>query len=307
MNRWFFKFTKSDGSEYVSDGGTPPSVPELTALLAGIKPVFFCRADAANKSRWLRLAEFFELKIQWIRPPSWDAREREKFHVLLSKSDGLLKKAAKRTGKEFEQAAYGRVFGYPPCCTAAYLKSLEKPGQEVHVSAHQNSVRSGFHFLLNNLWLLQSRPGHRQEKRRLEKNNAGELPLYSYSAIWWHPCSYRCAASLKIMRSVWKILENLWPEYTRHLKDTLCKPYLYLDSWRFTALEGEADGNKCSYKRLLGPLSLMEPAFYSLLRRGNLVSLKKNEVRVYRNGKFLGSISCQNPLLFPFKSTAYGS
>lgn len=309
IERKLFAFKNKNGT--YSYNGAMPRMVELLPLLAGLKPVIYLRHIPLKELNHLNdLASFFNLKVFY---KALGSSPRSCMDFFMAKDENVIREARTFYGtkRNPNHEALGVLLGYPACCSMAFKElfsyKYKTSKENIERPIYANSKKVNFHFFLNTILMKESRPysssvSSKTQNIRLMNSLNKEDPFLwaACSIIPWHPCSYQCRESLAVASEIWKMM-RLWPDFTQYLKGLLSNTFLYLDHWRFASLEGSVEENTCSYSLINPPRSLLNKADYDLLERGNLIALEKSKIKVYRNGRQLGSIRATKPLLLPFR------
>jgi hypothetical protein len=126
----------------------------------------------------------------------------------------------------------GALLGYPPCCTAAFVRWHDHLSDNWQPIASAAAASRAYHPLLNN------------------------LALGAFHLIAWFPCRYDCPASLELAR---RVARELWRRHPLAMDPALAMlacPRVYLDERRQLVLRGVPEGGTVRYRSVHSPFSL---------------------------------------------------
>lgn len=306
VGSWACVFRREDGRSV--ECRDDPHLADLAALLAGVKPVVYANVDEAAAGRLGDLAALFGLR--WRLEGEVPGGKRAAF---LAREPAALERAAAqwRAG-----GAVGSnpdwscgTLGYPPCCVEHFVAGRGDGGParrwDIVRSALARSGPGPYPFVSNNLFNLSSRLDPRspdlERSERLGRLNPA-FPVHMLHVVPWHPCRYDCPATAADGRRIAAVLETLAPGVFEEIRSRLARAYLYLDKWRFAALDGRADGGSCRYRPFDGSRTLLSARDSALLRRGDLVELARGSVEVFRADRLLGRLRAPAPVLLDFST-----
>ncbi len=263
---------------------------ELLAAVAGVKPVVHAWLQEADEGylKDLRAGLGLESLVY--------TKQSGRLGVMIGARKEHLRETAEVWDKP--ESNPGPNLGYPACCSKTYCGWIDdsRTDREDYIyRIHANTKdRRRLPFLLNDVFYLYSRPfkpGLPEAREQIERKNAN-LPMNVLNVIPWHPCSYRCAASLAKARKIWKLMNELLPDLAAVVKSTLAKPVLFWDWDRFAVLDGKvlADGT-CVYGSVLPPFSLLTPRAAALLAAGDRARAREGVLEVRRGSQKLGEIA----------------
>lgn len=280
---------------------------ETAASLAGVKPVIqtwilepdLSYIDALCAALgWKKL----EHERQTSGPPP------ARVGLMLGKNPKLLKAAAKAWARPDNNP--GPELGYPRCCNGFYWKwnsiKSEQTGVDIVHKIRENTPRphAPLPFLLNDCFYFFSRRGSpldADKRDRIAAKNAG-LDLNVLNAIPWHPCSYRCKASLAKAKKALAYMKAGAPSLAAIIERHLKGPVLFWHWDRFAALDAKPLGpGRWSLKGLRPPYSLLEPELERVLRAGGELRRKGPGWELRRAGKAAWSSPGPLPLLLDFR------
>lgn len=288
--------SSAKGFVELSVRGRPLRVPrlgnlpiEVLALMAGVKPVIHSWASEAD------LPAFDEL-CRRLRLRKLVSAQGGRLAVFLGRDAAALERTARLwDGRYFNP---GRGLGYPACCARFYYTHVvPQKGLDLVQSIHRRTKRkSALPFLLNDVYYLYSRVPSVQSgaaRQRLIARNPG-LDLDVMNLIPWHPCSYRCAASLKKASAIWKTAQKAAPELAASLRARLARPIVFWDWSRFAAL-ARRPGPDVSYASVEPPFSLLEPRLLARLRAADRVEAAPEGLRLWKGSRRLGLLGGSPP------------
>lgn len=290
-----YEFKLPDGRRFpVKSWGNLPV--ELAAHLAGFKPVIHCWIQAADRSYLDALGDAFGLKALVFARQGEPGAER--LGVMLGRDERETQDAALAWTRP--RSNPGPELGYPPCCIKFYCAWLDDPtadsGPDIVRRILANTPEPvALAFPLNDAYYLYSRRGRVDDGDRREavvRLNAG-LDMNVLNAIPWHPCSYRCAPSLKAGRATLDFLSRACPALAGLIRSSLAHPVVFWDWDRFAALRATGrKGRDISYDAILPPFTALDARDAELLRAGNRLRLEPGRsARVYAGRRALGELA----------------
>ncbi len=245
---------------------------EHAASLAGVKPVIHCWIQDADQDYVKRLCAAFGLRsLVYTRQGQPGA---ERLGIMLGRDEALLAEAARVWTSP--RSNPGPQLGYPACCSEFYCAWLDDPssasGPDVIALIFKNtSSPRKLPFLLNDVYYHYSRRGKPTDGDRreaLSRLNAG-LDMNVLNVLPWHPCSYRCKASLAAGRKIWATMLKTSPPLAATIKASLARPVVFWDWDRFAALEGASAPGALAYAAITRPYSALDAAESALLKAGD--------------------------------------
>ena len=267
---------------------------EVIALLAGVKPVIHCWAGEADLPAFDELCARLRLKKLVI--------PGERLGVLIGRDAAALKRTARQWGGEYFNP--GRSLGYPPCCTRWYYSHVvdKKDDDLVRSILRHTRGKDALPFALNDLFYFYSRVPSVQSGARRQKlfaKNPG-LDLDLLNLIPWHPCSYRCPASLAKAAKIWKTALKVAPGLADALRACLARPGVFWDWSRFAVLQ-RRPGPDLSYAAVEPPFSLLEPRLLARLRSADRIEFARTGLELWRGDRRLGPLGGKPaPVLLDF-------
>lgn len=302
-----FKLRKPLGKGLTRLRDHGPHLSDLAGLLTGVKPVVRIEMTRRDRPYAVDLCE--RLGLLHIAPgnPARDLLRKGFTTMLISRKSSWLRKADKLCSKAGPtHPEIGRLLGYPDCCVRAYVAwarrkgraAREDAGRFPHIVRHTRARTRGdgpLPFLLNNVFNYYSMPRlgsaratreDRKDYERIHRRNE-RLGLSTLHAVSWHPCGYRCRASLRKARTAWCFLESYLPDFAAKLRLCLAKPVLVLGKYEFVVFAGRTtkDGS-VEYSSMQPPFSLVDPRLRDRLAKTRLARVRGRAV-VDRSGKTL--------------------
>lgn len=290
----FFELALPGGPVRVPRLGNLPV--EVLALLAGVKPVIHCWAAESDLPAFEELCRRLRLELHVFQGT-------ERLGVLLGRDAKSLRRTARLWDGEYFNP--GRSLGYPPCCTRFYYAHVvAKRGLDLVQSIHRHTRGKGpLPFALNDVFYLYSRVPSVQSGARRQKlfaRNPG-LDLDLLNLIPWHPCSYRCAPSLRKAAAIWRTARKAAPEFAAALRACLARPVVFWDWDRFAALR-RRPGPGVSYAAVEPPFSSLEPRLLARLRAADRVEAAPDGLRLWKGPRPLGLLGgSPAPILLDFR------
>ena len=269
---------------------------EVIALLAGVKPVIHCWASEADLPAFDELCARLRLKKLVI--------PGERLGVLIGRDAAALKRTARLWGGEYLNP--GRSLGYPACCTRWYYSHVvdKKDDDLVRSILRHTRDKKALPFALNDVFYFYSRVPSVQSGARRQKlfaKNPG-LDLDLLNLIPWHPCSYRCAPSLKKAAAIWRTARKVAPDLAYALRACLARPVVFWDWSRFAVLAREKSGAEgVAYSAVEPPFSLLEARLVSRLGKGDRLVSTPAGLELWKGPRRLGLLGGKPaPVLLDF-------
>lgn len=288
-----YEFKLPDGRTFAVQSWGNMAV-ELAGSLAGVKPVIHCWVQESEQAYIARLCEAFGLRSLVYARQGEPGSQR--LGTMLGKDQALLEETARVW--TMTRSNPGPQLGYPACCSKFYCGWLDDPSSEkgpdvISLIFKNTSSPRKLPFLLNDVYYHYSRRGKPTDNDRraaLEKLNAG-LDMNVLNVLPWHPCSYRCAASLEIGRKVWATMQSSAPALAATIGARLARPVIFWDWDRFAALEGKSAAGSVAYSRIAPPLAALGAAESELLKAGDRIKHRSGRsLEVWKGGKKLGEL-----------------
>jgi hypothetical protein len=245
---------------------------ELAASLAGVKPVIHCWVQESDQDYVKSLCAAFGLRsLVYTRQGAAGA---QRLGIMLGRDAAALEKIARVW--ESPRSNPGPQLGYPACCSEFYCAWLDDPssenGPDVIARIFANTAAPHkLPFLLNDVYYHYSRrgkPSDGERREALSKLNAG-LDMNVLNVLPWHPCSYRCEASLRAGRKIWATMLKTAPALAATIAAHLARPVVFWDWDRFAAIEGKSAPGSLDYSAIARPLAPFGAAESSLLKAGD--------------------------------------
>ncbi|HEX4048838.1 MAG TPA: hypothetical protein VH309_13425 [Elusimicrobiota bacterium] len=288
-----YEFRLPDGGAFAVKSWGNLAV-ELAAALAGVKPVIHCWIQDCDQDYVRSLCAAFGLRsFVYARQGTPGA---ERLGIMLGRDAALLEEAARVWTSP--RSNPGPQLGYPPCCSEFYCAWLDDPSSEAgpdviaRIFANTRSPRK-LPFLLNDAYYHYSRRGKPADGERREavsRLNPG-LDMNVLNVLPWHPCSYRCAASLAAGRKIWATMLERAPALAAAIAPSLARPVVFWDWDRFAALEGESAPGSCAYTAVAPPLSALGAEEGALLKAGDRLKHRAGRsLEVWAGRKKLGEL-----------------
>lgn len=293
------ELTLPDGPLRVPRLGNLPI--EVLALMAGVKPVIHCWASEADLPSFDELCRRLGLEKS-VFARAAGSRGAERLGVLIGRDAAALKKTARQWDGEYFNP--GQSLGYPVCCTRWYYSHVvdKKDDDLVHSILRHTRSKKALPFALNNIFYLYSRVPSVQAGARRQKlfaRNPG-LDLDLLNLITWHPCSYRCAASLAKAAAIWKTAQTAAPALAAALRACLARPVVFWDWSRFAVLE-RRPGPDLSYAAVEPPFSLLEARLLSRLKGADRAVTTPAGLELWKGPERLGLLGgSPAPILLDF-------
>jgi hypothetical protein len=295
-------FFKIAGREPVLVKGWGNIQIELLAAMAGVKASLHCWIDEADLPYISGLAASLSLThLVYNR-----SGPQGKLGVMIGRKPEDLAETARIWDTPGSNP--GPQLGYPDCCSKFYCDlfcNTNDPLDCIHHSAQNTPPGKGLSFLLNDVFYFYSRKGSARDSELREaicKKNRG-LSMDIMNVIPWHPCSYRCPASLAKGRAIWSKMLQVLPEHALALRSVLARPVVFWDWTRFAVLKGSRQESGWRYDGLQAPFSLLEPELEDRLRRGDRLEAADGGLEVFKGAQSLGLLpGTPAPLLLDFGS-----
>lgn len=285
-----------------------PKITEIAALLTGSKKVLFTTYDASNWDYMMDLCRHFDLEYFLPESSPHEVQEASKT-IFLGKDQKMLRRAAILWGRDVMGVDWGLSLGYPLCCVKFYVSrklpwSQEGAKRIIPPIADHTRSKSPFPFVLNNVFNFFSRlsANNPHYHRMAELNVQKQVDISSLHVIFWHPCSYDCAESLRRAAEIWSFLERHVPALGPLLSHFLRRPVLYIDSFELAVFDGEiGPGGELSYRSVLEPpYGLLPEKIAGPLRSGNRLRIESGDLIIRRNDKELARIKEPRAALLDF-------
>lgn len=295
----FVEFALPDGPLRVPRLGNLPI--EVIALLAGVKPVIHCWASEADLPAFDELCRRLRLR-KLVFPRAAGSRGAERLGVLIGRNAAALEKTARQWDGEYFNP--GQSLGYPVCCTRWYYAHVvDKKGDDLVRSILRHTRdRKALPFALNDAFYFYSRVPSVQSGARRQKlfaKNPG-LDLDLLNLIPWHPCSYRCAPSLKKAAAIWKTARKVAPELADALRACLGRPVVFWDWSRFAVLR-RAPGPDLTYAAVEPPYSLLEARLSARLESADRIEVTPSGLALWKGPRRVGLLGgAPAPVLLDF-------
>ena len=295
------EFVLPDGKLRVPRLGNLPI--EVLALLAGVKPIIHCWAAEGDLPAFDELCSRLGLR-KLVFPRGGKTRGSERLGVLIGRDAAALKKTARIW--DSERFNPRRSLGYPACCTRWYYTHVASAkGLDLVHSIHRHTrEKTALPFALNDVFYFYSRLPSVQSGARRQKlfaKNPG-LDLDLLNLIPWHPCSYRCAASLEKAASIWETARTAAPELAAALRACLARPVVFWDWSRFAVLAPAGRGPEgVAYSAVEPPFSLLESRLLARLRGADRVLVTPAGLELWKGPRRVGPLGgSPAPILLDF-------
>jgi len=219
-----------------------PTFSDLAGVLTGMKPVTYTDCFPDQFRRLAGLCR--KLKLDYLLAEDYLAKAGHHFNnqkkmVLIGKNRSKLIAAAKAWA--VSPSAWGTYLGYPACCVKKYSAWSDGKKEDLVRATARNTRGAGrLDFRLNNVWNYFSRMNFENAADRaayaafLDRNQG--LDLASSHVVSWHPCSYRCPASVKKAEVIFGFMARHAPDYAELLRGLLGRQVIFWDKFRYAAL-----------------------------------------------------------------------
>ena len=289
-----------------------PHLSDLAGVVVGAKPALYTDFVEGDWPYIRRLCEAFRLKMFL---PERDGgktgfhHDQGKRALLLGRSETTLRKTAVCWGRDIYR--WGLYLGYPSCCVQAYGDWRKKyraaqPVDIVRQIYEKSDGRGPFSFLLNNLTNYYSRidPNNFADHKRyaaMRRISFLGLDTAALNVASWHPCSYRCQASIKKARGILEFFKEHLPQWAQHLEDHLANLVVYFDKYEFAVLRrAVTPAGRIEHRGVRSPFSLLSPDILQAINRNRTVIVRKDHIRAEPEGIRL-SVKGKKPLLLDFR------
>ncbi|MEM4662743.1 MAG: hypothetical protein QXM75_01850 [Candidatus Diapherotrites archaeon] len=266
---------------------------DFFGVVYDLKPVSRSGVSEEDRNYLKMLAKKWglELKIKRIRP------YRKKESVLLayiSKSKKDIDRAAKAEEND-DRLKVGELFGYPPCCTNFFIKTLaqkvpcSRPNCKYDYNLVEKILQNSkkLNFLLNSIYNFS---GKGDSSLISKDENFARICNYNLFMIPHQPCSFDCKDSIKFGKKMQKILVRELPGFCKSVESFLKKPVIVWNDHEFCTLEGNKIGDAIKYSLLINELSIDFSGFKEGLSAGNSVIAYKDSLRVYKDKSLICKI-----------------
>lgn len=282
-----------------------PGLSDLAALLIGAKPVLYTDFSAES---WPYVRDLCEaLKLKYLMPEAVYGKagfkavpKSGKRMLLIGREPKALKEAAKSWLRSPTDPAWGLLLGYPACCVKAYIdwRTVADRTDLVNFTFGRTLKKERFHFGLNNVFnyfsRLTGKPADMKDFARIRAANK-DLDISALQVISWHPCSYDCAASVKLAREIFSFLSAHLPARAAELKERLAKPVLFRDKYEYLVLDGSAKKGEVRYTGIAKPRGLLPKTLQEKIEAGNLLKAGKDAFTVFRGSGPLDKLISAKP------------
>ncbi|MCX8189718.1 MAG: hypothetical protein N3F05_00620 [Candidatus Diapherotrites archaeon] len=266
---------------------------DFFGVVYDLKPVSRTGISENDKGSVKKLAKGWGLECEVKRIKIYETKE-SMLLAYISKSRQDIEKAA-RAEANANRIDVGDLFGYPPCCTSFFIKTLSeknpcsKQGGKYDYNLieriFQNSKK--LNFLLNSTYNFSSKGDY-----ALIGNDENFIRISTYNLFFipHQPCSFDCKESLKFGRKMQHILSKQIPAFCKSAEHFLKKPIIVWNDHEFCTFEGHKEGDSIRYSSIIGELSIDFSGFKGILSKGNSIIAKEDSLRVYSGKKFVGEI-----------------
>lgn len=273
-------------------------IQSFLLLKAGLKPVIRVGCPKNNIEENLReLKRLFrgtgiKILVGEFKNNFYGQKIKEPiYNLYFSLSIDLARQAyvAEKTG---DRKTFGRLLGYPSCCTKSFIENYDQKDYDFTIYALLQS-RSRVSFYCNFIFNFDSKLG-------------GEgIKIFQQTAEIWRPsqhlflikhipCSFDCRESIKLGQKTLKILRKARPRLAQEIERALKKPVLYFDYFNWLVFDGEVKGNQLKCHQVLPYQSLFPEEKRDLVKRGNRLAVDDNWISVFQNQKMIGRIKKEN-------------
>jgi len=272
-------------------------LPEILAVLAGIKPCLTC--GLTRKQKELITREFPELTIEYKEATIANRQIRV---CAISKKGRIAKEVISSFVVEGDPEKTGKLLDYPECCVKKHLYFFERNTQYQHpriiYQSHKNSKKHNF--LINNLFNFSTRLKDKKDLKRqnqyLSLNKDYPFHPYHLQFISHIPCSYDCQESIKIGKKIQLLLKEYAPAIEKVVSFTLSKPLLFFDLFKWVIFDGHFEENTLFYEKVIPPISLIDFSLLLKIRKGNKILINDNKIKIFKDNLLLYSYSKNNEM-----------
>lgn len=193
----------------------------------------------------------------------------------------------------FDQALEGKLLGYPDCCIKNHTKYVDR--KKYHnldlsiYNCYKNSRKCSPY--INNLLSISTRIRTKKDEANRIKfeqlNKDSQLPIYSFMFISHMPCRYDCEESIKMGKTIDRLLKKYYPSLEKIIFDTLSKPILYFSVFNQVVFDGYIRGEVLYYKKIVPPYFPVKSKFLESINEGNMIWANKKQVVVMNDNHVL--------------------
>jgi len=205
------------------------------------------------------------------------SKKNGQVHLFISKDQRLLRKGMwypvtikKRVifQPRMDNLNYGYVLGYPDCCIKFFRKYNNWVEYSNLYEAYTNT-KSKPHFSCNPF--------------------LKDLP---FSYIYHMPCSYSCAATIKMVAKLRKEIKKREPEFVELTDQYLKLPFLVFYEQKFYCFEGKLTDNEIKYKKFYFAGSDKSKDIYGeYFKEADTLRLQGRELTILKNKRVLKKIN----------------
>lgn len=274
-----YSFALDDGRRFTIKSWGNLAV-EAAAIIAGVKPATQCWIETGDRDYLEQLCAAFGWR-SLIYERQRSAQGQERLAVMIGPREAALSEAAEAWQRP--QSNPGPQLGYPPCCSEFYCRWINegKAGLDVIPLILRHTPEPWrLPFALNDLFYWYSRPPRADaadRRERLCRVNAG-LDVNVLNVVPWHPCSYRCEASLSAAAAILRTMKARCPALAAAARACLTRPALFWDWDRFAVLDGRSEGETVVFKGLRPPFSLLEDGLAAAVRAADRLTVEADGV-----------------------------
>jgi len=194
--------------------------------------------------------------------------------------------------KNEDRLEFGKLLGYPKCCTKNFIKNLKKE-EEYTILSYKNT-RTKSSFFCNNTFNFDSKVGFKDTLKIFKNNYQIFNKVEDLFLIRHIPCSFDCKKSIEIGEKTLKILKKEMPEFAEKILNAIKRPILHFDYFNWVVFDGEVDDNNLKYKKILPFKSLFPEDKLTKIKNGSRIKVSKDKILVLKNYEKLLEIPKKN-------------
>lgn len=263
---------------------------EAWAFRAGCKPVAFLTVEAAQEARVRGAFEgvFVERRERQVTIGAgdrWDddrTRGAPRIELYVAREAAPAQRAATlQTADPSRHAAeLGALFGYPPCCVAAFAAQRERG----------DNTRNRYEIAKRTMAASTS-----DAPTNLDDVWPWQLNELHLRLVAFYPCTYRCEAAREIAARTLAAIEVARPGTSARLRAALARPVLYVDHDRQVWLDGTSTSDGARYRAVdaIGRGHDL-PEMAATIARGETLAMGA-AIEVARGGETIARIERRDP------------